>query len=231
MLIAILLPALGKAREASKRMQCLSNLRGIMVSSASYSADSNDWFMPVYPEYHYNDSSGLPTLSWAQSRITRGYLGYKPADNSGGSDAQPAVTCPKSYASANTNSWNGEANMHRSYGGNFTDFITWGTPNYLWQNPVSARPHVVGYTSIQILSPAKKLAFADALDGGIRESSSPNYDGEHLPATNTQTAYRHDNSLNVSYYDGHSANSPREVIDSSYLTTQQIDDLWFVYPK
>jgi prepilin-type N-terminal cleavage/methylation domain-containing protein len=40
LLISILLPALGKARAAAKRMQCLTNLKGIGVSIAAYEVDT-----------------------------------------------------------------------------------------------------------------------------------------------------------------------------------------------
>jgi prepilin-type N-terminal cleavage/methylation domain-containing protein len=41
-LIAMLLPALGKARESAKRVQCGSNLRSFAQCSSFYAADEND---------------------------------------------------------------------------------------------------------------------------------------------------------------------------------------------
>jgi prepilin-type N-terminal cleavage/methylation domain-containing protein len=48
LLIAILLPSLGRARELSNRSYCAANLRGIIQSMNIYAADSNDVF-PVLP--------------------------------------------------------------------------------------------------------------------------------------------------------------------------------------
>jgi prepilin-type N-terminal cleavage/methylation domain-containing protein/prepilin-type processing-associated H-X9-DG protein len=44
LLIAILLPSLGKARELSQRSTCAANLRGIMQSMSVYANDNNDYY-------------------------------------------------------------------------------------------------------------------------------------------------------------------------------------------
>lgn len=48
LLIAILLPALGKARTAARNVQCLVNLRQAGVTSHSYAADHKDRLPPAY---------------------------------------------------------------------------------------------------------------------------------------------------------------------------------------
>jgi len=44
LLIAILLPSLGKARELSQRSTCSANIRGIMQSMVVYSSDNNEYY-------------------------------------------------------------------------------------------------------------------------------------------------------------------------------------------
>ena len=44
LLVGILLPALGAARKAAQNMQCLSNIRQLGISFASYAADNKDQF-------------------------------------------------------------------------------------------------------------------------------------------------------------------------------------------
>jgi len=44
LLIAILLPSLGKARELSQRSTCAANVRGILQSMVVYSSDNNDYY-------------------------------------------------------------------------------------------------------------------------------------------------------------------------------------------
>jgi prepilin-type N-terminal cleavage/methylation domain-containing protein/prepilin-type processing-associated H-X9-DG protein len=61
-LIAMLLPALGTAREQGKKSQCLSNLRQMGIAFVMYSADYNDLLPPT----------GVTLIggSWAEFRIT-----------------------------------------------------------------------------------------------------------------------------------------------------------------
>jgi len=49
LLIAILLPALSKAREAGRRSVCMNNLRQIAIGALSYSIDFKDWY-PSNPD-------------------------------------------------------------------------------------------------------------------------------------------------------------------------------------
>lgn len=63
LLVGILLPALGAAREAAKTMQCLSNIRQLGVAFASYSTDNEDKYPSAAPIWYDLDVLGpyLPT--------------------------------------------------------------------------------------------------------------------------------------------------------------------------
>lgn len=52
LLIAVLLPALGKVRQAAKDLQCQSNMRGLAQAGAAYSSDNKEYlpFHHVYPD-------------------------------------------------------------------------------------------------------------------------------------------------------------------------------------
>ncbi len=67
LLIGILLPALGKARESAERTACLSNERQVGTMMSSYALDNRDWFplMPMHP----NDAA-----HWQNPDPTQRYL-------------------------------------------------------------------------------------------------------------------------------------------------------------
>ena len=46
-LAAMLLPALGKARESARKSQCLANLKQLGFAAISYSGDNNDFILPA----------------------------------------------------------------------------------------------------------------------------------------------------------------------------------------
>lgn len=58
LLIAILLPALQAARESSRRIQCMSNLRQILIGNANYAVDENGYVLP--PHINYDLPNFLP---------------------------------------------------------------------------------------------------------------------------------------------------------------------------
>jgi prepilin-type N-terminal cleavage/methylation domain-containing protein len=45
-LASLLLPALGRAKEAGRRISCLNNMRQLGISMKMYLSDNNDWFPP-----------------------------------------------------------------------------------------------------------------------------------------------------------------------------------------
>jgi prepilin-type N-terminal cleavage/methylation domain-containing protein len=59
-LVSIVLPSLGAARETSRRAKCLANLRSIGQGFSMYLKDSKDRFPRVRP---LHDGSGHPTLN------------------------------------------------------------------------------------------------------------------------------------------------------------------------
>src|SRR5947199_4142927 len=64
LLIAILLPALSKARKASRTTACLSNIRQLVMGEIQYVTDNKGHFSPYY------DFGGLPPapfqIEWMQ---------------------------------------------------------------------------------------------------------------------------------------------------------------------
>ena len=68
-LIAILLPALGRARSHAATVQCLSNLRQIGMAEAMYAVDNHGFWVPV--NYQTGAQAGV---SWAGILVEANYL-------------------------------------------------------------------------------------------------------------------------------------------------------------
>lgn len=98
LLISILLPALGNAREQGKRAVCAANLRSLVQGYTYYAADNRD-VMPqhegVEPSYIYvkkSDSDG--DKQWHLAELIVKYLGTQGLSRSGpsGSGSRPTIT-------------------------------------------------------------------------------------------------------------------------------------------
>ncbi|MFG0248981.1 MAG: type II secretion system protein [Phycisphaeraceae bacterium JB051] len=88
LLISILLPALGKARDSARKIQCLSNLRQLNIASFSYLADNkNVWMRGSYHGYNVHGSfSYNPDFYSLYSNYLSGDLQL--TSNLGGPDGQ-----------------------------------------------------------------------------------------------------------------------------------------------
>lgn len=85
LLISILLPALGSAREAARNSMCMSNLKQIGVASYTYATDSQDYLPPMRMAGP-NDNYRLRTVSSPEG------LGYLYAE--GNMPEPEAMYCP-----------------------------------------------------------------------------------------------------------------------------------------
>jgi prepilin-type processing-associated H-X9-DG protein len=70
LLIAMLLPALNKARQAAKAVACASNLRQIGLAHAMYQQENHGWCLTLW----YGVDKGWPYKNWAQMLNEKGYL-------------------------------------------------------------------------------------------------------------------------------------------------------------
>ena len=74
-LAAILMPALGKARQRATDTSCKSNLKQVATAIISYSDSNSDYAPPSYSSsYNYSDGS-VDTAYWSSILADCGYLG------------------------------------------------------------------------------------------------------------------------------------------------------------
>lgn len=93
MLISILLPALNRARDTAKTVQCMSNLRQMGIAFQMYANDNGDIIPLASDEFRPPISGGIPTepneTSWAM-KLSQ-LLSERKDDQYGGS---PVFQCP-----------------------------------------------------------------------------------------------------------------------------------------
>ena len=94
LLIGILLPALGAARDAARSTTCLSNVRQLMIATVNYATDNREVFPP---------SNGFPGSRWFEIGIIGYYLPKQ--DTVGGTDPDDSIggtilICPSDFNDA-----------------------------------------------------------------------------------------------------------------------------------
>jgi prepilin-type N-terminal cleavage/methylation domain-containing protein/prepilin-type processing-associated H-X9-DG protein len=100
LLIAILLPSLGKAREQAKLVKCGANLHGIALALSAYAAQNTD-LMPQ-AEYWHANGWGAPTgntanLTWEEALYIDGDIATGPGNKGGLIDPNGSYHFPLSW--------------------------------------------------------------------------------------------------------------------------------------
>lgn len=217
-LAALLLPALAQAKEEARRISCLNWLKQMSLADQIY-ASSND-------DYHVPATQSPGTTGWMTNSQFVKALGIEKYLNPGSEYYWPrhAICSNASGVLTDTSTQtthNGVTlyNVSRSYGHNF-EGLHW---------PTHAESGVGGsyctaYKINQVSKPSKSLLYADSTDWIISSAGSAKYltDGEFSNWYHQAIAFRHNNSANITYHDGH-ANSkrPADVVN--------VTELWDIY--
>jgi len=150
LLVAILLPALGKARNAAQNTMCLSNERQLAIGSIMYGSDWNDYYMAQQwassVPAHYGAGATIPFGNFSVPQDGISMLDYV-------SIQSEVWECPRlAHQNIRKGSW-GRRVYH--YG------VTFLHGHY--NAALGIRDNDTGpYTSRDILKPHKTMLFADA---------------------------------------------------------------------
>ena len=102
LLIAILLPVLGRAREAARVIKCVSNLRTIGQAAMQYGNDNKNYFLPAVI---FRDVEGDPVDYWPHLLVYRKYLPRQDIKNASSPLAFNSVlVCPSVVEFSTANS-------------------------------------------------------------------------------------------------------------------------------
>jgi prepilin-type N-terminal cleavage/methylation domain-containing protein/prepilin-type processing-associated H-X9-DG protein len=215
LLIAILLPALGSARKTAKRMQCLNLEKQYLLVNEMYAGENNSWYVPI--RMTQPDTS---VVSWKSNTIfTSTYLNF----------VSPYVgnfpkhlVCPSATFEAQGTPPTSEYafDVQYSYGFNVGNLSLSGAATDL---------NFAAFNQRDIIKPQIKMSFADALDWWVKYNQSGHYTTEEND-NYYDVAYRHTGGINLGYFDGHAATSPREDVDYLYIGSgSKMKRLW--YPR
>ncbi len=199
LLVAMLLPALNKARAAARNVQCMSNLRQIGVGFATYAA--------VFPGYVVPPNYSSNLVQWHQNPAFRRAMGIPnnlAEDTTNNAVWHPGIICPDS-SHAQGSSGVERRSLGSSYGINKENTRR---PQYAPYNK-----SILKFT--QIKRPYDKILVADAPTWEITMNDRNAYvvEGYYSPssARNGAVAFRHGSPtaersaqrINILFFDLH----------------------------
>ena len=241
-LIALLLPALARARESANAVRCLANLRTFGQAQAQY---VNQWRGWAIPAIHGNNNDVWPSTTvkkrgtWLSNDTFRQALGLPLwVGGNGQENRLPAgLICPNAVQGLTHKTSVNGVNGAFSYGYNsrhlnFIIIVTIPTPNQ-W----NAATEFAGIRVNRVKNSSTKIMFADAMTPHLQPQHSQHYyklagyddyreDGADDPPT-AYVAYRHGakrDLINVTFWDGHAETLRRDevaaVVNPSTATAQ-----------
>lgn len=229
LLIAILLPALAKARDASRNIQCAANLHQLALVMGSYQADHREYFVPLGDKYSYlNDwSTGIVGGRWFNTleQYTRTYTIFNcPVMN-----VARANTQVSNAKGENLGGWNpswGSMPRGRSYGGGACNYA-YNTANVGGAYNSTIHPIrtavMVENAVAQSAANAKINNVVVLLDGIFFANNA----GLPYPTTNTTQLYwsgrfLHLDAANTMFVDGHVKAIKPEGFALSYVESASV---------
>ena len=201
-LAGMLLPALGKAREAARASNCISNLKQTTLSQLQYADDNNGFFVISMNDTKYVPQSKF-AYYWAGNLVGLGYIAE---------DSQ-TIVCP-SFGGLN-NATNHTRYLY-SYGIPDTSCFNGATP--IRVNASSGGTTNAFYNSKAMKNPGAYVLLADSVQ--TLTTTYPNAQWTaitNLSQTPAAFHVRHNGRANCGFADGHAgALRPQEVVQSMY---------------
>ncbi len=217
-LAALLLPVLSKAKERARAIDCLNNMRQIVLATKLYLDDNRGVMIPLWieqgapgwPSWNYDAatfiipySPGADFYWWPDKLRLDGFI---PAPKT--FDC-PALTLPATDGHGGSTSTNHALGIGMNY------------PEYGWLAPRQGFPYAVYNSAIegQVSMPDHSIVFADA--GAVSnpdETDADNWqeiqatgcayfrvpsDGEGYPNGDSRSVPRHSRRVNAAFFDGH----------------------------
>ena len=214
-LAALLLPVLSAAKQRAKAIECVNNMRQIILATKLYVDDNRSMMIPLWveqgatnwPSWNYDAATFLiqyPDFLWWPDKLRLD--GFVPELKT--FDC-PALTLPATDGGGGSVSTNHVLGIGMNY------------PEYGWLSPRAGFPFAV-YASAnegQVSQPDQSIVFADAAAiSNPDETDADNWqevpatgcvyfrvpsDGESYPNGDSRSVPRHGRQVNAAFFDGH----------------------------
>jgi prepilin-type N-terminal cleavage/methylation domain-containing protein/prepilin-type processing-associated H-X9-DG protein len=222
-LASMLLPALGRARQTARRINCISNMKQLGLGFIGYNGD-NDGMMPPAG---WNNSGSY--LLW--NNMIGPYIGIPQTDADWGSltgitlPLNSAFTCPNLINKANG------SRFYTSYGYNSNTFggINYDSPTSF--NGVPKPPPPVKNT--QIKQTSKQFVLVESWYNPSSQSYRSR--GRYIVDGAAYLCFRHMKTANTLYLDGHAVSEKQDLLwmghPLAYPWNYCLQNrAWFAYP-
>lgn len=216
-LAALLLPALGRAKELGRRTSCSNNLSQIGKAMSMYTLDYGDWLVPACNSFESNASVWL--YAWPEKGLLASYLNLKRKDEViagfikiGDKISRGILSCPSSNAD-NLYTPNSIAKLSE----------TGWRLSYSLSNCVSSPSVPVKLTSVK--RPSRTCSASEGAYVWLKRSYLAAAGSDNGPLE-----FRHNGNINVLFVDGHLSAMSRsqvpvdEVRGDAWRTTFWLPD-------
>ena len=222
LLLAVLMPALGKTRDQTRRILCASNLKTIGMGDIMYAQESDNWHVPAY----YWDTTvdhplPLPYAPmWLHNPLFVTLVDLKGRHNAEDQDIieaedqdifeAEAIRIPrlKDFNCPNDKRTVENGGLHVEHetvqGSSYAMNMEGLRPRSYWRSNV-----VYALKTTQVVNPAEKIFFMDGqwfvvYIGGAEYKRVWDVVGDKMTSMEWDAAsYRHDEGANIAFYDGH----------------------------
>ena len=229
LLMGVLLPALMRAKELGKRMVCGNHVRCLGLANVVYSDESDGWYVPII--YRPEGSGSTSQIGWPSNQLFRKLLGYKAKQGEGDSDwhAPKEFRCPSDLVGIQERPDRLYSNF-LSYGANITDwyYSSWYAFGY------------AGHKNTTVPRPASKLFFSESNDWWFWWKGANYVQGWDVLHQDTimpykdvgcdgPTLYRHNEGVNLAFYDGHVEYRKKEKVWSQEAWDEGHPGMWSTF--
>ena len=198
MLIAILLPALGSAREAARGTQCANNLRQMMLGTVAYTVENKDLVFP-----HSADTVETGQFRFWPYKLIRGGIFPAELKNEIGQNRimHPVFYCP----SIEPSHWESQTDWTQIYG-----YRQWKSKQ---DGMTTIAFQKYQRFSVEIERPTEFFLLGDSI--GV-STGRPYYSiGHDSNATGQRVHLRHAAKAHLAFADGHVSKEDQEYLDST----------------